>query len=390
MHIAVALYGLTAGGAARRVLTLVEGFVRSGHRVDVLVIDADAPLTGAVATQARLVLLGCEWPLLPLRPRRRRRRIRASIPHLARWLERERPDVLLSGANHMHLASALACRIARVRVPLVLRASNHLTASHRRWRERPRLWLARRCYASAEAIVAVTEAVADDLVRTTRVEASHVVTIPNPTFTADIEARAAERVDHPWLADRDIPVILGVGRLAPSKDFPMLMRAFAQVCAVRPARLVILGEGKERAALGALADTLGISSDVALPGFVVNSLAWMSRAAMLVSSSAWEGAPAVLIEALAAGCPVVSTDCPGGSAEILGRGAFGKLVPVGDADAMASAILATLDARPDPALLRARAAAFASEGVADRYAAVLADASSRFDAPPRIQIPKAD
>jgi glycosyltransferase involved in cell wall biosynthesis len=161
-------------------------------------------------------------------------------------------------------------------------------------------------------------------------------------ITADLTRAAAHAPGHPWFADGGPPVVLGVGRLTRQKDFESLVRAFAQVRQHRPARLLILGEGEERSALEALVRELGLESDVALPGFQAGAQACMTRAAVFVLSSAWEGLPTVLIEALAAGTTVVATDCPSGPREILRGGELGRLVPPGDVEALARGILAAL------------------------------------------------
>jgi glycosyltransferase involved in cell wall biosynthesis len=153
----------------------------------------------------------------------------------------------------------------------------------------------------------------------------------------------------------------------PAKNFSLLLAAFARLRAQRPARLLILGEGRERLRLEAAAHELGIDADVALPGHVDNPYAAFSRASLFVLSSDWEGLPTVLIEALACGCPVVSTDCPSGPAEILERGRYGSLVPVGDAVALAHAMARTLDQPPAPETLRLRSEAFTLERSAGRY-----------------------
>jgi glycosyltransferase involved in cell wall biosynthesis len=173
---------------------------------------------------------------------------------------------------------------------------------------------------------------------------------------------------------------LGVGRLVKQKDFPTLIRAFARVRAGRPVHLLLLGRaknGKKRRRLTDLIDSLGVTADVQLAGYVDNPLAYMKRAAVLVLSSAWEGLPGVLIEALACGCPIVSTDCPSGPSEILDGGKYGRLVPIGDDAAMAAAINATLDAPPARDALRARAEDFSADRAIDRYLAVLLSVSRR-------------
>jgi len=191
---------------------------------------------------------------------------------------------------------------------------------------------------------------------------------------AEMLEKARAPLEHPWFAPGAPPVVLGVGRLAPQKEFPTLIRAFARVRSQRPARLMILGEGKtpdRRAALLALAGELGIAEDVALPGFQPNPFAYMARASLFVLSSAWEGLPGVLVQALACGCPVVSTDCPSGPAEILEQGEYGRLVAVGDEAALAEAIGSTLDNPPERDKLRARGADFSIDLSVDRHLDVL-------------------
>jgi glycosyltransferase involved in cell wall biosynthesis len=165
--------------------------------------------------------------------------------------------------------------------------------------------------------------------------------------------------------------VLGAGKLRPQKDFATLIDAFAKLRAKRPARLVILGEGPEESRLRVRARRLDVSPDVGFEGFVANPFAYMSRASVFVLSSAWEGLPSVLIQAMACGCPVVSTDCPSGPSEILERGVFGPLVPVGAPDALAEAILRVLDAPPERERLRRRADDFSVDRVAERYLAVM-------------------
>jgi glycosyltransferase involved in cell wall biosynthesis len=149
-------------------------------------------------------------------------------------------------------------------------------------------------------------------------------------------------LEHPWFQAGEPPVILAVGRLEPQKDFPTLIEAFAKVREARPAKLVILGSGKESSKLKSLVSKLNLDDDVAMPGFVKNPYPYIKQASAYVLSSAWEGLPTVTIEALALGTPVVATDCPSGSAEILDNGKYGTLVGVGDRQAMAKAILKVL------------------------------------------------
>jgi glycosyltransferase involved in cell wall biosynthesis len=171
-------------------------------------------------------------------------------------------------------------------------------------------------------------------------------------------------------------VIVAVGRLAAQKDFATLLRAFARVRERRPARLLILGEGRLRPALEALVAELGLGAAAAMPGYAENPFSALARADLYVMSSRYEGLPGALIQALACGCRVVSTDCPSGPAEILDHGRFGQLVPVGDAAALAEAMLAELDAPPDPERQRARAAQFSVPRAVDAYLDLLRGAAA--------------
>jgi len=374
MHIAIFIYGLTGGGAQRRTLTLANAFSHRGHRVDLVVANADGPLTASVPNSVRLVPLNSRLLGLLRLKRLRRLKISCSQWALAQYLRCSRPDVLLSAASHVNLAAIRARSLSGLRIPLVVRISNHLTASHlhtfRPFR-RLRYLSACRLYQRANAVITVSAGLADDIALSAGVSPKRITTIYNPIYTPGLIEKASAHLDHPWFKPGSPPVILGVGRLAASKDFPTLVKAFAEVHRIRPVHLVILGEGKKRRKILALAQSLNVAEDIDLPGFVNNPLAWMGRASLFVLSSAWEGLPGVLIEAMAAGCPVISTDCPSGPAEILENGKYGQLVPVGNYEALAKAIIANLKSPLEPEKLRARASEFSVDKAADKYLEVL-------------------
>jgi glycosyltransferase involved in cell wall biosynthesis len=218
----------------------------------------------------------------------------------------------------------------------------------------------------------VSKGVADDLALLIGLSRDRIDVIYNPVVSDNLLLKAQEPIDHPWFAAGEPPVILSVGRLSPQKDQAMLLRAFAKVRKSIPARLIILGDGDERAALEALARNLHIESDVAVPGFVENPFAYMNKSAVFALSSKYEGLPGVLIQAMACGCPVVSTNCPSGPAEILDGGKYGPLVPVGDEDAMAAALRQKLqEDRTSPPVESLDP--FRSEHVMDQIVRVLLD-----------------
>lgn len=373
-HLAVFVYGLSGSGSERQALVLARTFAARGHKVDLVVACSQGPLYQELSPLVRLVAFNHRWRHLPWTAMNKSRWALASVATLASYLRHEQPDVVLSAANHVNDAALWARYLARARTRLVVRVSNQLSPSTAYTRGAKNLFrpqLAGRFYPWADAIIAVSDGVADDVARVTSLPRECITTIYDPVMTPELQEKMRAPLDHPWFAPGSPPVLLAVGRLATQKDFPTLLRAFARVQAVRKVRLVILGEGQERLELEALARELSVASDVALPGFVLNPFPYMMRASALVLSSAWEGLPAVLIEAMACGCPVVSADCPSGPAEILDGGAYGPLVPVGDDAALAKAILSVLDMPPDPERLRARAALFSVERATDQYLQVL-------------------
>jgi len=299
------------------------------------------------------------------------------LASLVRYLRSERPAVLISATTYMNLVAIWARDLAGVPTRVVVSEHDHLsqhisTGRDRgawRWRYAPALLA--RVYPKADAIVAVSDGVADDLAERTGIHRARIRTVYNPIVAPELGAKAAADPTEPWLEPGMPPVILAAGRLVPKKDFATLLRAFARVRQTTDARLIILGEGREKRRLQALAHSLGIAADLKFAGWTENPYAYMARAAVFALSSIREGFGNVLVEALACGCPVVATDCLSGPAEILDGGGYGRLVAPGDVDAFAAALLATLAARPDPEPLRRRAQMFTVRRTTDAYVDLL-------------------
>jgi glycosyltransferase involved in cell wall biosynthesis len=333
--IALFLPTLGGGGAERNVLRLAAGLVRAGHDVTIVAATGAGPNSAWLPPGAEFVDLKAG-------------RIAKAIVPLSRFLRRRRPAVLLSALDDANIAAVAARWLAGVQVPIVITVRIAQSASEAYARGvRPRWiipWLVRRSYPHADAIVAVSSGAAADLADVLAIPRDRVIAIPNPVVTDRLEALRDEPVSHPWLRDiGPAPLIVAVGRLAIQKDYDLLVRAFARVREARPdARLAILGEGDERHAIDATIRELGLERSVLLAGFQDNPYAWMRRADVLALSSRFEGLPTVLIEGLACGARIVSTDCPTGPVEILDNGRWGRLVPVGDVAGFAHALIETL------------------------------------------------
>ncbi len=359
----IALLFATSGhsGVDRVLANLLPELGAAPHAFDLLGIRNHGPYLDAVPGNVRRITL----------PAAHRNTV---LPGLIRYLRRERPAALLTASHRLNRAAVIARVVAGVPLHLTLRMGMSLSglAVEQGPRRSARLFRSmRRWYPRADAVVAPSAGVADDLERLAGVGAERLHVIPNPIVNARFEALAAEVLDDPWLAPGAPPVLLGAGALEPRKDFATLVRAFARLRRERACRLIILGEGRERPRLEALAAELGIAEDLRLPGHVANPYPWMARAAVFALTSRREGSGAVLVEALACGTPVVATDCPSGPAETLQQGRIGPLVPVADDAALASALSCLLGDPPPAAELRAAAEPFRADVAARRYLAAL-------------------
>jgi glycosyltransferase involved in cell wall biosynthesis len=331
---------LRYGGAERVTLTLAQNIAERGYAVDLVLAQVEGPYLVDVRDPVQVVDLKAP-------------RVARSLPALVRYLRRERPTAMLSMMAHSNIVALWARRLARVPTRLIVseRVSISWRIRHapRRYYNRLLTSLIKRYYPWADGIVAVSDGVADDLTQVTGIPRQQVSTIYNPVVRPGLQPLMQVPVEHPWFQPDGPPVVLAVGRLTTQKDFSTLIQAFAQVRQTHDARLVILGDGKERPALERLVSQLGLEKVVSLPGFATNPYAYMVRSTLFVLSSRWEGLPGVLIEALYCGVPVVATDCPSGPREILRNGKYGHLVPIRDIAALARAMEESLVGKTRPA-----------------------------------------
>jgi glycosyltransferase involved in cell wall biosynthesis len=332
------------GGVERMVNNLAQGFLNEGLRVDMVIARARGEHLVSIPEGVRQVKLGSRHTF-------------SALPALTRYLRSEDPAVILAVKDRAIRTAVLARWLSGSRAALAGRLGTTVSAALQgRGRLRRWFWFTgmKVFYHRVGKIVAVSKGVADDILSITGLPPDRVSVVPNPVVTPRVYSLAAEPAPHPWLTEPNIPVIIGAGRLTRQKDFSTLIRAFAVVREKRDCRLVLLGEGEQREEITSLAASLEMTDSFCLPGFVANPYSWLARCSLFVLSSRWEGSPNVLKEALALGIPVVSTDCPSGPREILDNGRYGILVPMGNHEALATAILQTLEnALPDRTLKEA-------------------------------------
>lgn len=356
--IACFLPTLAGGGAERVVLDLCTAFVGLGLEVDLVVASRAGELKDSIPDGVRFIDLESGRALLAIIP-------------LVRYLRRSKPQSLLSTLEHANVAALIAAKFAP-RTRVVIREANSPSQDTDGSSRVGRLirFLARWLYPKADAIVAVSKGVANDLRDHIGISSKQIHVIGNPVLTERMSVLANDETDDPWFDSPSEPVILAIGRLSYQKGFDVLLEAFAKLRRQRSCKLLILGDGELREQLLGLASSLGVAQDVRMPGYVSNPFPFIARARVFALSSRWEGLPNVLIQALALGTVVVATDCVSGPSEILDGGHLGLLVPVDDPSALASALGEALD-RSSVSLSEAWKDRYRADKVAQAYAQLL-------------------
>ena len=314
-HLALFLPSLRGGGAERVMLTLAEQFTAKGHKVDLVMAKAEGPYIDEISNNVNIVDFNVS-------------RVAHAILPLINYLHNEKPTALLSTINNANIISVIAKLISRSPVKIVLRESNTLVLNmgiHKNYKDKLMLLLTRLLYPFADAIIAVSKGVAEDLKKEFGFSDKKIHVIYNPVIEKNLYDKANEKQEHPWYQDSQVPVVIAVGRLTKQKGFDILIEAIKIVNKKKSVRLLILGEGKERKKLEKLIEENGLQNTISIHGFVSNPFPYIKNAAVFVLSSRTEGLPNSLIQAMALGTTVVATDCRNGPKEILESGKWGNL-----------------------------------------------------------------
>lgn len=357
--IAFFIPSLHGGGAEKMVLALANHYASKGMSVDLVLVKREGVYLDKVNDKVRVIHLESS-------------RVFTSILRLSKYLRRSKPRSILSALAHANIACILAKKISGMDCRVVVSQRNMSSLSSLKGlKGHVFKRLTRWAYNSSDAVVAISTGVKDDMVYNLGVSSGLITPIYNPAYSSEVVEKSKAEVVHDYFnLGAGHKVVLAVGRLTEIKDFTTLIKALPLVRKELDARLIILGEGPLRADLECLVSDLNLEPYVSLPGFYENPYAFMRKADLLVMSSISEGFGNVLVEAMSCDTPVVSTNCPTGPAEILEQGKWGDLVPVGDHEAMAIAIMNTLK-RPVHPDVSERAREFSIDSIAQKYLHVL-------------------
>ncbi len=355
--IALFIPSLRGGGAERVFVNLANEFSNRGLNVDLILTEKVGPYIQNLSREINIVDLNSKRALSSLFP-------------LIKYIKKEEIDVLISALPHLNIITILANTFSLNKVKVIVTEHNYFSEEQKSVsflkRVITKLFI-KLIYGKAKAVVAVSQGVADDLVENISIKRSNLYVIYNPINIEIISKESKKEVEHKWLKNKKRPVILSVGRLTKQKDFPTLIKAFAKLREKKEIKLIILGEGEDREKLEILIKELKLENDINMRGFVDNPYSYMLNSDVFVLSSIYEGFGNVLVEAMACGTPIVSTDCLSGPAEILENGEYGRLVPVGDINALVRAIKETLKNPIDKKIIQERAKYFSTENAVEKY-----------------------
>jgi len=360
--IAFFLESLDGGGAERAIVALAGEIVGRGYTVDLVVARTDSDFRHEISSGVNVVDLASQTHL-------------RTLFRLIAYIRRRNPTVMMSSLDVPNIMLVVAAKISGYKGRTMISQRAVVAASQREWSLSHRwliMLLQRTLFKRADALISNSHAAAKELRALFGVPAERIHVIHNAVNVRRIIRLSDESLSAIWLSKIQGPLIVSVGSLTTRKDVGTLIRAFALVKAKRQASLVLVGkvEGEnsvgERDKIEKLISDLELGANVHLPGFDANPYKWIAAAAVFVSSSTAEGFSNVIAEALALGRPIVATDCPGDTAELLQHGKWGRLVPVGDPERMADAILAALD-DPNPPNGRIRAADFTPSNSTSAY-----------------------
>lgn len=348
---------LTIGGAERVTVNLANQLAENGHQVEVLVVTEQGELVSELLRSVKFSVLSVN-------------RIRWSMVPLARHLRRSRPDTVISFLTGANVMTILAAQISRVSSQIIV--TEHSTQSEAQAFSKKRdMALAKYTYAFADHVVGVSRGVSEDIRKWAKISHDKVSTIYNPVVDEDQLTIVYDPPSHQWFQDNKISVVLSVGRHVKSKDYPTLIRAFARLAKEQEdTRLLLLGGGELTSEYKSLAEHLGVHKKVDMPGFLSDPYPYMSHSDVFALSSMLEGLSLVLIESMACGTPVVSTDCPNGPSEVLVDGKYGELVPIGDSKALKDALSRTLSNPLSGEKLQERARDFSIQKATRQYEAL--------------------
>lgn len=357
MKIAFHFPRLAAGGVEKMRIILAKELLARG-------IDVDFVLCQSVGEYKNLVPEGVVIHDLGAK------RTRNSLIPLVRYIKKNKPDALFSSLGPQNILAVLANKLSGSMTKVFVTQHNSLTKQSRVKATMPQRlmpWLYKVFLPMADGVIAVSSGIAKDMAVASNYPVDKINVIYNPACPNDINEKINEEINEKFF-NKGRGFILSIGRLVYQKGYDDLIKAFKIVALKKDdLDLVIIGVGPLEEELKKLATELNISNRIHFVGYQDNPVKFIAKAKLFVMSSRYEGFGNVLVEALACGTKVVSTDCEHGPSEILENGKYGALLPVGNVKILAETIIETLDSNVDQKALIARAKLYSASKIVDQY-----------------------
>lgn len=350
---------LSFGGIEANTIRLAKAFYNEGNIVDIVVVNSKNDYKERIPNGINIVDLDCDKLIF-------------SLPKIIKYIKEKKPIALISASEGVNIITAIAKQFVKnTPTKIIISVRTHLSTEYKESNSRiKRIFpiLSRFFYPGVDSIVAVSKGVANDIEQLLNIPIEDINVIYNPIVDESIADLSNEIIDHPiFQKNRNYKIILGAGRLTKQKDFKTLIYAFNEVRKTINSKLVIIGEGNERKNLEKTIKELEIENEVALIGFVQNPYPYMKNSDVFVLSSIWEGFGNVIVEAMATGTNVVSTNCQSGPSEILDNGKYGKLVEVGDYNQLSDSIIKMIEDPKSEKFIKERAYFFSVESTLNEY-----------------------
>ena len=352
---------LHGGGAEKVFVNLANGFIKKNKKVDLILAKQEGPYLKDLSEKVNIINLNKKRVLFTLLP-------------LIQYLNREKPDILISALSHANIITLIANYFINNKIKVIVTEHNPISIKNNQLFFLKKLltkFFIKKLYKKSNKVVAVSRGVANDLVKTLKISENNLHVIYNPIYTSGLVKKPSSEFFHKWLDNKKDIIIIAIGRLTKQKNFLLLIKSFEIIVKKINVKLIILGEGEERQNLEKSIQNLNLQNSIDLPGFVDNPYSFLNKSNIFVLSSDFEGFGNVLVEAMACGTPVVSTNCPSGPSEILENGKYGKLVPVNNPNALAEAIIETLNNPIESSILQKRASFFSVEKSVNEYLKII-------------------
>ena len=355
MRVGLLIGSFGGGGAERMMINLAIGLSKKNVDVTLYVVNKKGPYLKAVPKNIAIVNYNAKYG------------IKSIVHKIRRTLKKDNLSVFISTQEHINTIVGLAS-IGLIKKPKIIFREANTPSKHNKSSLLKIIYNVG--YKQADLFVAISDGVKQDMIEFYNISPHNVRVIYNPVINENLQHLVLENPHHPWLLNKSVPVIVGMGRLVPQKDFYTLIKAMKHVQKYMHCRLIIYGASNSDVYMVQLKDYidyLGLNDVIDLAGFTDNPYAVFNHADAFAQSPIYEGFGNVLVEAMASGCPVVSTDCPSGPREVLDNGKYGKLVKVRDFKGLARAIIKTLENPISKCILKERASNFSVEKSTDDY-----------------------